>query len=141
MSVLDIIYAYGHKNVSCTHRTTIEVTKDKILSEKGNCILAIMASKGCYDLNSKLKEEIWQERKIKVLIQVGDFQDFFFGFGDSNLELSSRSDIVFRKSNYICGRTILINCSKASDQINKKIINLLKDPQTQVKLIFKSVCN
>ena len=141
MSVLDIIYAYGHRNVSCSHSTTIEVTKDKNLSERGDCILAIMASKGCFDLNPNLKEEIWKERKIKVLIQVGDFQDSFFGFGNRNLELSNRSDIVFRKSDYICGRTILVNCSKASNQIKKEIINCLKEPQTQVKLIFKSVCN
>ena len=141
MSILDIIYAYGHRNVSCTHNTTIEVTKDKNLSERGNCILAIMASKGCFDLNSNLKEEIWKERKIKVLIQVADFQDSFYGFGNRNLQLSSLSDIVFRKSDYICERTILINCSKASNQINKKIIYCLKEPHTQVKLIFKSVCN
>ncbi|TFG23775.1 MAG: DUF371 domain-containing protein, partial [Promethearchaeota archaeon] len=57
------------------------------------------------------------------------------------LELSSRSDIVFRKSDYICGRTVLINCSKASNQINKEIITCLKEPQTQVKLIFKSASN
>ena len=56
MSVLDIIYAYGHKNISCMHQTTIEITKVEALSERGDCILAVRASKGCFDLNHELKK-------------------------------------------------------------------------------------
>ena len=35
--------AYGHKNILATHKTTIEFTKDKELSLKGNCIVGVRA--------------------------------------------------------------------------------------------------
>ena len=137
MKILDIIYANGHKNISCRHKSTIEVTKKKNLSKRGDCILAVGASKGCYDLNNDLKTQIWKGSKISVIIKVGIIKDSLFGFGSEKLKLLNKSDIVFRKSDYICDRTVLINCNKASSQINKKIIKSLIDPQTHVELIFK----
>jgi hypothetical protein len=139
MKVLDIIYAYGHKNISCMHRTTIEITKDYHLTENGDCILAVRASKGCFDLSYSLKNQIWKKNKIKVSLRVGSIEDSFYGFGSDKLKLINESDIVFRKSDYICDRTVLINCNKASDQINRKIITALHNPQTKVELIFASV--
>ena len=137
MKTLDIVHANGHKNVSCLHKTTIEITKNENLSKRGDCILAVRASKGCYDLNYDLKTQIWKERKIRVMIKVGNIKDSFFGFGSKDLKLLDKSDIVFRKSDFICERTALINCNKASNQINRKIINSLLDPQSELKLIFK----
>ena len=137
MKILDIIYASGHKNVSCRHKSTIEITKRENLSKRGDCILAVRASKGCYDLNYDLKTQIWKGSKIKVTIKVGTIKDSLFGFGSEKLKLFNKSDIVFRTSDYICGRTALINCNKASYQINKEIINALIDPQTHVELIFE----
>jgi len=139
MKVLDIVYAYGHKNISCMHRTTIEITKDDHLTENGDCILAVGASKGCFNLSNELKNQIWKKNKIKVTLRVGSIEDSFFGFGSEKLKLVDESDIVFRKSDYICERTALINCNKASDQIDRKIIAALHNPQTQVELIFTSV--
>jgi uncharacterized protein len=138
MTVLDIIYARGHENILCNHKTTIEITKDNHLSKKGNCILAIMASKACYDLNDILKSQIWRGKKIYVILKTGRFQDSFYGYGSEKLPLLNHSDIVFRKSDFICERTALINCNKASNQINKKIINSLNNPQTELKITFKS---
>lgn len=137
MKILDIIYASGHKNVSCRHKSTIEITKKENLSKRGDCILAVRASKGCYDLNYDLKTQIWKGSKIKVTIKVGTVKDSFIGFGSEKLTLLNKSDIVFRTSDYTCERTALVNCNKASSQINKEIINSLIDPQTQVELIFK----
>jgi len=137
MKILDIVYANGHKNISCRHKSTIEITKKGNLSKKGDCILAVGASKGCYDLNNDLKTQIWKGSKISVTIKVGTIEDSLFGFGSKKLKLLNKSDIVLRKSDYICDRTALINCNKASSQINKKIIKSLVDPQTNVELIFK----
>jgi uncharacterized protein len=138
MTVLDIIYARGHENILCDHKTTLEITKDNHLSKKGNCILAIMASKACYDLNDKLKSQIWSGKIINVILETGSFKDSFYGYGSEELPLLNHSDMVFRKSDFICERTVLINCNKASNQINKNIINSLTNPQTKLKITFKS---
>ncbi|MFW9771377.1 MAG: DUF371 domain-containing protein [Candidatus Heimdallarchaeota archaeon] len=137
MTIIEKIYAYGHQNISCTHKTTIEVTKDKYITRSGTCILATNASKACFDLNDELKRMIFYERKIKVKIQVDNISDTFFGFGHKNLKLLSHKDLVFRKSDYICDRTVLIKCSKSSNDLDNNIIEKIKNPQKKILILFE----
>ncbi|MHA1461433.1 MAG: DUF371 domain-containing protein [Promethearchaeota archaeon] len=137
MIILDSISAVGHPFVQCTHSTTIELTKDDYLTEKGTCILGIKASKACYDLNLVLKKKIKNGEKIDVVIKVDDIVDSFYGYGNSNLTLLSKKDLVFRKSNFICDRTILINCTKSSRGLNRNLTKKLTNSKKQVSILFK----
>ncbi len=137
MTVLDKIYAYGHKNILCSHKTTIEITKDKDLTKKGNCIVGINASKACIDLDNRLKENIKTEKKIKIILEVDNLKDYFYGFGHKNLRLLNKKDIVFRKSNYLCDRTVLINCTKSSNDLKQELIEALKHPGKKISIIFE----
>lgn len=137
MVVLDRVYAYGHENILCTHTTTIEITKDDTLTTKGNCILGINSSKACYSLDSILKEQIKAGRKFTITIKADDYIDTFCGFGDNSLELSSKKDIVFRKSNYICDRTVLINCNKSSMDLNRDLIDYIKRDGKKFEILFE----
>ncbi len=137
MTVLDKIYAYGHENILCSHKTTIEITKDKDLTKKGTCIVGIKASKACIDLGAKLKETIINENEIKVTLKVENLKDSFYGFGHKNLRLLDKKDMVFRKSNYICDRTVLINCTKSSNDLKQELIEALKHPGKKISIIFE----
>lgn len=137
MVILETVSAYGHENILCTHSTTIEITKEKSLTKKGNCIMGIDASKGCFDLNNNLKKKILNGNKIKITLILEDFQDSFFGFGNKDLRLLDKNDMVFRKSNFICDRTVLINCTKSSLEINRKLIKKLKIPGKKLSIIFE----
>jgi len=139
MTILDEIVAYGHENILCTHKSTIEITKDDYLTENGDCILGIGASKACIDLNSKLKETIWAEKKIKINIRLDDLLDSFYGFGNKDLTLLNTKDIVFRKSDFICDRTVLIKCSKSSNELNKNLISKLKINENKFTLTFELI--
>ena len=138
MTLLDTINVIGHPLIQCTHTTTIELTKDSYLTENGTCILGIEASKACYDLSPTLKKKIIDGEKIKVTIKVGDNIDFFYGFGNQNLSLLDKKDIVFRKSDFICDRTILIRCSKSSSEINRNIVNELTNSTERFSIIFET---
>lgn len=137
MTILDTIYAYGHKNILCTHNTTLEITKDTFLTKRGNCILGVNASKACIDLNPDLKKLIKSGHKIKVIIKTKDKLDSFIGYGNKRLTLSHKKNVVFRKSNFICDRTVLINCSKSSRELNRDLINELKDSGEKISIIFE----
>ena len=137
MTILDSISAAGHSLIQCTHSTTIELTKDDYLTKKGTCILGIKASKACYDLTPELKSKIIVAEKIYVVIKVGDFVDHFYGYGSKKLTLLSTKDLVFRKSDYICDRTILIRCSKSSRDLNRNLIKNLTNSINQISIIFK----
>jgi hypothetical protein len=137
MTILEIIDIYGHENILCTHNTTIEITKDMHLTKKGNCILGIRASKACYDLNSDLKKKLQKRNKMKISIHVDDLTDSFYGYGNSDLKLSSKKDMVFRKSDFICERTVLIKCTKSSSELDRELVNKLSTRGKRFSIIFE----
>ena len=137
MTIIEKIYAWGHENILCTHRTTIELTKETKLTKKGDCVLAVKASKACYDLTIDLKNQIKNRNKFRVKLEAEGIQDYFFGFGNENLKLLNKNHMVFRKSDFICGRTVLINCSKSSTELSRKLIGKLKNPKTKISLAFE----
>ena len=137
MMILDKIEAFGHENILSSHKTTIELTKVNTLTTKGNCIIGINATKACYDLNSTLKEKIRDGKRIRVILKVDDLQDSFYGFGNKQLRLLNKEDIVFRKSSYISNRTILVNCTKSSNDINRKLVEKLKVPGKKLTIILE----
>ena len=139
MNILDTIFAYGHPLVKCTHNTTIELTKEDYLTEKGSCILGINASRACNDLSTDLKEMIRTGDAIRVLIQVDDITESFIGYGDEKLNLKSEKDMVFRKSSYICNRTVLIKCTKSSIDLNRELIKKLNNPNKKFTIKFQEL--
>lgn len=136
MNILDTIFAYGHPFVKCLHKSTIELTKENYLTERGSCILGIKASKACRDLSAKLKEKIKSGNAIRVLIKVDHITEVFLGYGDEKLKLKSDNEIVFRKSSYICDRTVLINCTKSSIELSREMIKRLNDPNKKFTILF-----
>ncbi len=137
MPTIEKIYAWGHKNILCTHKTTIEITKETDLTKRGDCVLAVGASKACLDLTPELKNKIKNEKKFKVKLELDDIQDYFYGFGNKELKLLDKSDMVFRKSSFICDRTVLINCSKSSKELSRELVNKLKNPKKKLSLMFE----
>ncbi|MFW9874296.1 MAG: DUF371 domain-containing protein [Candidatus Thorarchaeota archaeon] len=137
MTVIERIHAYGHENVLCTHNSTVEITKHKNLTIKGDCIIGVNASKACSDLSPELKNYIKSEKKITVILKVDNKQDYFFGFGNKKLLLLDKNDIVFRKSNFICERTVLINCSKSSIELKRDLIRTLTNPKAKLLISFE----
>lgn len=139
--ILETIHAFGHKNILCTHNTTIEITKHKHLTKKGNCILGVNASKACNDLNANLKTLIRQGNKFKITIKVGKYIDFFYGYGHSHLTLSNTKEMVFRKSEFVCDRTVLIKCTKSSHELDRKLIKSLKNKDKKFLIQFEKIDN
>jgi len=66
--VIERILAKGHKNVKATHRTTLEVTKDKYLTPRGDCIIAISANKAASDLSESFKYYLKKPGSILVVV-------------------------------------------------------------------------
>ena len=137
MTILEKIFAYGHENILCTHNTTIELTKENCLTKRGNCILGINASKACDDLNNGLKNILKKGWKLKITIKTDQFTDTFYGYGNKDLTLTDKNDIVFRKSDFICGRTILINCTKSSHELNRKLVQEIRRFHNKFYLTFE----
>jgi uncharacterized protein len=87
-------------------------------------------------LDEKLKTELKQVgAQVKMEITVKDKSFYLDGIGNSQLSLLDEHDIVIRKSNFVCPRTLAVNSSFASSDIPRSIIDLLHEPDT--KAIFR----
>lgn len=128
----DEVIARGHPNVSALHRSTLEVTKERELTKRGDCVIGVEADKSISDISEKIKERLKAEIRARITILLPDYglKDEIDGFGSDKLLFSHPSDIVVRRSSFVCGRTLMVKASKAAININREIIDLLKDPST-----------
>jgi hypothetical protein len=137
MEEAEVIFAYGHKNIQATHKSTIEITKEVELSKRGNCIIAVSADKALADLSPKFKKKMRNENaKITMLIEAGDVVEIVNAFGSPRLILTHPTDVVIRKSNYICTRTLAIQADKAACDLSRKLIDKLKNPNQKVRIVL-----
>jgi hypothetical protein len=127
--------AFGHKNVRATHRTTLEITKEKELSVRGDCIVAVLADKSFFDLKPEFKELLRRENaKLTIVIDAGGITDVVKAFGSPRLILSHPMDMVIRKSDYICNRTLAVKADKAACDLSRALVEKLKNPKQVVKI-------
>ncbi|WP_100182175.1 DUF371 domain-containing protein [Candidatus Nitrosotenuis aquarius] len=123
---------FGHENVRALHTRTIEITTEHDLTLQGDCIVGVGADHGCVSIPENLKEKLRRsESKIIITIQVDDEEFVIEGKGHEDLRLENPHDIVIRKSNFLCPRTLAIGCDKASDDIPRKMIKKLQNPKTK----------
>ncbi|MDR3290787.1 MAG: DUF371 domain-containing protein [Methanobrevibacter sp.] len=131
------IKAKGHKNISSKHKTTFEITKHEKLTPEGDCIIGVSSDKNMSDFSKELKKKIANDNSlIKVEISTKNAYDEIIGYGDHKLSLTHPTDIVCRKSSYVCSRTLMIKSNKASIDLNRRLIEDLKNGE---ELTFKII--
>jgi len=135
MKVTEVIDAYGHENILSTHKTTFEITKEMQLTKRGDCIIAVKATKGPSDLPKGFKEAARKENaKMTIIIEAGTVKEVINAQGSSRLLFSHPTDLVIRKSDYVCGRTLAVKADKAACDLSRQLVEKLRDPNQRVKI-------
>ncbi len=135
MKITEIIHARGHHNVLSTHDTTFEVTKETELTTRGSCIICVCASKGAMDLGAELKQAMRRdETRITIIIEADGTRDVVNAKGSRLLQLNHPTDLVIRKSNYVCGRTLAIGADKAAKDLSRKLITKSQNPNQKISI-------
>ena len=123
---------FGHENIRSNHKNTIEITKESHLTPRGDCIVGVSANSSCNDLPEELKNKLKNpETTVKLLTKVGDDEFSLKGKGHPNLTLTHQEDIVLRKSDFTCPRTLSVKCDKASDLVPREMVSKLQNPETK----------
>jgi hypothetical protein len=120
-------FIFGHPNISADHKTTLEFTKDKELTKKGNCIVGVNS-----DFSFSEIKKLLTYKKIKIIIEDQEIT------ADVNPDFNDKKEIVIRRSDFKSPRTLGINADKAAIDLNKKLVEKLKNPKTKVKVEIKS---
>ncbi|MGC9209849.1 MAG: DUF371 domain-containing protein [Acidilobus sp.] len=117
--------AFGHRNVTALHSTTIEITKDDYLTKRGDCIIGVSSEAGAGDLPDWLKERIRSGWLVVVVMCSGGYCDSVVGQGDPRLELSEGRKMIFRRSSYVEPSTVMIRSNKAAKDIRREVVKAL----------------
>lgn len=132
MKITETVDACGHENIRSTHTTTFEITKESTLTKRGDCVIGVGATKGAKDLSSEFKEAMRrQDAHITITIEANEVVK---ARGSPQLLFTHPTDMVVRKSNYICGRTIAIKANKAARDISRKLIEKIQNPNQKIKI-------
>jgi len=119
--------ASGHKNVLSTHRNTLEFTKDDYLTKKGDCIVGIKLDKIPKSMNGK----------IKIILKINNLVEEIEA--EANPDFNHNSEMVIRITDFKDDRTFATRSNKAAKDINRKIIELLKNPKEKIKIKLVSL--
>jgi len=123
----EIIRATGHENVTSRHRTTLEFTKETHLTPRGDCIIAVGADRGLQEFSEEFKNLLRDDDAIlEITIECDGISETVRARGHHNLTLTHPTDMVVRKSDFICGRTLAIGADKASIDLDRGLIEKLK---------------
>jgi len=135
MRVTEKINAYGHENIRSTHVTTFEITREKSLTKRGDCIIAVGATKGARDLGLEFREAAKSKAaKITITVEAGGVKEVVEARGTPGLLLTHPTDLVVRKSDYVCGRTVAIGAGKAARDLSRHLVEKLKNPFQKVTI-------
>ena len=125
------IMARGHENVLSLHKSTFEITKDKDLSLSGDCIIGLDIDKSMEDFPKEFKEKLANDdTKVIVELKTPNASDTIEGYGHHDLTLSHPTDIVCRKSTFVCSRTLMIKSNKAAIDLNRDLIEDLANGES-----------
>ena len=110
-------------------------TKEKHLSKTGDCVVGVAADKAVADLNQKFKDTLRKSNaKLNIIIQVGGLTEQINASGSPKLILTHPIDIVIRKSDYICNRTLAIRADKSAKDLPRELAEKLKNPQQKINI-------
>ena len=120
----------GHSMVRATHERTIEITREEHLTLRGDCIIGVGAAKGVAQLSPSVRRALRSDGarvRFTIMTSGGDFS--FAARGSKDLSFESQTDLVIRRSSFVCGRTVAIRAESSANEIPRDVVEALKSPE------------
>jgi hypothetical protein len=133
--IVEVIHAFGHSNIRSSHPTTIMFTKERQVTKRGDCVVAVAADKSVADLSAEFKNALRQPNaKLTIQLEVDGLMGQINAYGSPELMLNHPNDLVIRKSEFISDRTLAVKADKSSGDLSKTVVEKLKNPEQKVTL-------
>jgi hypothetical protein len=127
MKAQEVIRCRGHPLVLGSHPTTFEITRENHLTPGGNCIIGIAADKGCAGLSAEFKHVLAHDEAVLVtLLSLDGINVDVRSQGSGRLTLNHPADMVWRRSDFVCGRTIGILSNHVAATLPRELISALR---------------
>jgi len=126
MEIREVIQCRGHANVTGRHPTTFMITTEEEMTLNGDCIIGISADKSLHDLSDAFSDLLSDDRTILRTILVAEgIACEIWSEGSAQMALDHPTDLVWRRSDYVCGRTIGIRSNYVARTLPKGLIEAL----------------
>lgn len=126
----------GHENITATHRTTFAFTSDGEITPSGDCFIGVCLETSPNKFPEKLRSRLCRKSIYRLIILCEDKKDIINISSSEKFSLTHRSEVVFRKSSYICDKTAGIGADKSAIDIDRDLIELLRNGKNGL-LIFE----
>lgn len=126
--------AYGHANILGTHKTTLEFTKDREVSLRGDCIIGVKAD---FELE-KLMEFIKKSKSNNISITISSSKIHETILAAINPDFSDGRELVVRKTNFISERTFATSSNKAAFELKRELVAFLKEKGNKITVIIEN---
>lgn len=136
-----VIVARGHPRITAKHQKTFMITKERSVGPRGDCIIAVDADKAVSDLAPEIKRAIRAGCELVITITAGGIGEKIHAKGHPSLPLDHPTDLVVRKSGFICGRTLAIGADKAAVGLSRKLVDVLQNPLTKLELKIEVIAS
>jgi hypothetical protein len=128
MEAVERIRCRGHTLIRATHPTTFEVTAEDHLTRRGDCIIGIRADKGAAGLPEEFRRVLADDRAVLLTrLTAGARSVEVRGRGSSRMTLGHPTDLVWRRSTYVCPRTVAILCDGTAATLPRDLIQALRE--------------
>jgi hypothetical protein len=129
------IVAFGHENIQAIHPSTLMFTKEKHLSKTGDCVVGVAADKAVANLSQTFKDALRKPNaRLTIIIEAGGLTERINASGSPKLILTHLTDMVIRKSDYICNRTLAIRADKSANDLPRELVEKLNNPKQKVNI-------
>jgi hypothetical protein len=115
------------------------LTKDRELGPRGDCAVGVEAEKSTADLDPNLKRALRSGSDVVITISAGGISEEISAKGHPSLPLDHPNDLVVRRSDFICGRTLAILADKAAVDFSREFVEILRDPFTTVEMKIRVI--
>lgn len=127
MEAHERIVCRGNRNITATHPSTFEITTEKHLSLRGDCIVGVDADKAASDLSRGFTEVLAHEGSVLITrLSCGGTIVEVRSLGSPLITLVHPDDLVWRRSRFVCGRTIAIFSDYTAKTLPAGLVKALK---------------
>lgn len=112
--------------MSARHKTTLEITKEDHLTPQGDCIIAVSADRGLTDFTEGFRKKLRsQDTLVRIKLSCENMREEITARGHPGLTLENPEEMVVRKSDFLCPRTLAIKADKAAIDLDRVFVDKL----------------
>ncbi|PSP53700.1 DUF371 domain-containing protein [Halobacteriales archaeon QH_7_68_42] len=127
-TLVEVVHARGHENVTAEHASTLEVTSDDFLTPAGDCILAIEADRTPAEFSESFVAACQDaDATITATLEAGGHRARVVGRGDPDLSFENERSHVLRTSDYVDDRTVMVGADGAAADVDRDLVAALAD--------------